>query len=98
MVKDTKDRDEKYELIKTCFDLGGKPYIKICCPCCDNLTEGSYQVITDIPKKLYCSQCCHNCQCYANFLFHKFILLFIYSSKITSYHSLQNSNSSPQLH
>mgnify|MGYP003179025940 CR=1 FL=1 len=45
MVKDTKDRDEKYELIKTC------------CPCCDNLTEGSYQVITDIPKKLYCSQC-----------------------------------------
>ena len=53
MVKDTKDRDEKYELIKTCFDLGGKPYIKICCPCCDNLTEGSYQVITDIPKKLY---------------------------------------------
>ena len=33
MVKDTKDRDEKYELIKTCFDLGGKPYIKICCPC-----------------------------------------------------------------
>lgn len=52
MVKDTKDRDEKYELIKTCFDLGGKPYIKICCPCCDNLTEGSYQVITDIPKKI----------------------------------------------
>ena len=48
MVKDIKDRDEKYELIKTCFDLGGKP---------DNLTEGSYQVITDIPKKLYCSQC-----------------------------------------
>lgn len=41
MVKDTKDRDEKYELIKTCFDLGGKPYIKICCPYCDNLTEGS---------------------------------------------------------
>ena len=57
MVKDTKDRDEKYELIKTCFDFGGKPYIKICCPCCNNLTEGSYQVITDIPKKLYCSQC-----------------------------------------
>ena len=54
----TKDRDEKYELIKTCFDLGGKPYIKICCPCCDNLTEGSYQVITDIPKKLYLKNRC----------------------------------------
>lgn len=57
MVKSIKDRDEKYELIKTCFDLGGEPYIKICCPRCDNLTEESFEVITDIPKKLYCSHC-----------------------------------------